>query len=218
MSVWIGSCPHCRASHMTFPVLRVEALNDWSANIFFSCPGCRGPSAARIARNASSPTSLIANLESSWPRSLGEAGYVVQQLFPAAAATLAPDSVPSAVERNFVQAEEARLRDHREAAGMAYRRSLELALKDIDPDLKGTLEKRIDKFAEGGRLTADLAEWAHSVRELGNEATHDTPEPTKDDVEDLASFTRVVLEYLYTMPAKVRARAANPGIEDAVQA
>ena len=101
---------------------------------------------------------------------------------------------------------------------MAYRRSLELALKDIDAELKGTLEKRIDKLAEKGRLTVDLAEWAHSVRELGNEATHDTPEPPKEDVDDLAAFTRIVLEYLYTMPAKVRARAAEPIIEDTAQA
>lgn len=214
MSVWIGSCPHCRASHMTFPILKVEPLSERDANVFFSCPACRNPSAGRIKRGSSGNTAQITQLESSWPRSLSEAGYSMQHLYPTVAATLAPDSVPVPVERNFVQAEEARLRDHRETAGMAYRRSLELGLKDIDPALKGTLEKRIDDLAEKGRLTADLAEWAHSVRELGNEATHDTPEPTKEDVEDLASFTRVVLEYLYTMPAKVRARGARGNEEE----
>lgn len=34
----------------------------------------------------------------------------------------------------------------------------------------------------------------------------------------VGGVTRVVLEYVYTMPAKVRARAANPLIADAAQA
>jgi hypothetical protein len=93
---------------------------------------------------------------------------------------------------------------------MAYRRTLELALKDIAPQLKGTLEKRIDTLAKDSKLTPDMATWAHSVRELGNEATHDEPEPTDEDVADLGAFTRVVLEYLYTMPAKVLRRATAP--------
>jgi hypothetical protein len=92
---------------------------------------------------------------------------------------------------------------------MAFRRALELALKDKAPELKGTLQKRIDALAKETKLTPDLATWAHSVRELGNEAAHDEPEPTDEDVADLGAFTRVVLEYLYTMPAKVQRRAAG---------
>lgn len=115
---------------------------------------------------------------------------------------------PDNVARNFIQAEEAAKRNHREAAGMAYRRTLELTLKDKAPHLNGTLEKRINTLAADGKLTQDIADWAHSIRTLGNEATHDEDEPTDENVADLAAFTRVVLEYLYTMPAKVGRRAA----------
>ncbi len=90
---------------------------------------------------------------------------------------------------------------------MAYRRALELTIKDRGPEFKGTLQKRIDALAAAGKLTPDLAKWAHSVRELGNEAAHDEPEPSEADIDDLGAFTRVVLEYLYTMPAKVKKRA-----------
>ena len=90
---------------------------------------------------------------------------------------------------------------------MTFRRVLELTMKDKGPELKGTLEKRINKLAEEGKLTPDIAEWAHSIRVLGNEAAHDDEEPTPEDVTDLAAFTRVTLEYLYTMPAKVGRRA-----------
>lgn len=90
---------------------------------------------------------------------------------------------------------------------MQYRRCLELAMKDKAPTESGTLAKRIDKLAEAGGLTSDVATWAHSIREMGNEAAHDEHEPNPDDIEDLAAFTKVVLEYLYTMPEKVRRRA-----------
>jgi hypothetical protein len=199
---------------MTFQLQRVEPLDKYSANAFFSCPSCRKPSAAQINADLHGKQSVeITQLEGSWPRSLRDGGYLLKEMYPQPISTAAPESVPDNVRRNFVQAEEARVRKHRETAGMAYRRTLELALKDIAPELKGTLEKRIDKLAEQSRLTPDLAEWAHSVRELGNEATHDAPEPSAEDVIDLASFTKVVLEYLYTMPAKVRARSPQPGVD-----
>jgi hypothetical protein len=99
-------------------------------------------------------------------------------------------------------------------AGMAYRRVLELAVQDKGPELKGTLEKRINKLAAENVLTPAIAEWAHSIRDLGNEAAHDDAVPSEEDIVDLAAFTRVVLEYLYTMPAKV-ARRANPPVQEA---
>ena len=190
---------------MSFEVRHIERINDVSGNAFWSCPACRYPIGARIKRSLDKQQTSIDKLYT-WPRTLREAGYLVDKTWPVSERLGAPAAVPASVARSFTQAEEARIRDHREAAGMAYRRSLELSLKDIAPSLKGTLERRIDKLALDHRLTPDLATWAHSVRELGNEAAHEDAEPTKEDTEDLAAFTRVVLEYLYTMPAKVLAR------------
>lgn len=93
---------------------------------------------------------------------------------------------------------------------MTYRRALELALKEKAPDLSGTFYKRIEAMSADGRLTKDVAEWAHAVRILGNDAAHEDVEPSADDIVDLAAFTRVVLEYLYTMPTKVLRRSSDP--------
>lgn len=208
MAVWVGSCPHCRAQHMTFPIIAAEMIAELRGNVYFSCPSCRGPIAARIFRKSiSNPISM--DKLAAYPRALDEANYEVKEVFPTRVELGAPEAVPSAVGRSFAQAEEARVRGHLEAAGMSYRRALELALKEIGPELKGTLEKRIDKLAEDHRLTPALAEWSHSVRQLGNEAAHDEPEPTVGDTKDLADFSRVVLEYLFTMPAKVRPKAVE---------
>jgi hypothetical protein len=218
MALWIGTCPHCNAEKMTFTTSTIDVLSQAHGNAFFTCPSCSKPIALRFSRpvpgrtvgGGGSPKSAPGDLHGKWKGTIADAGYNTTNVWPVHSPTAAPDSVPTAVARNFVQAEEARKRQHREAAGMAYRRALELALKDIAPDLKGTLEKRINKLAEVSKLTPDLAAWAHSVRELGNEATHDEPEPTDVDVEDLGAFTRVVLEYLYTMPEKVQKRTSKP--------
>jgi hypothetical protein len=200
---------------MTFKATAIDALGEYHGNAFFTCPACRRPlalafnSGTPVARGGSIPTVKAALLTGSWSRTLSEAGYTVSNVWPRLEQTAAPDAVPASVSRNFIQADEARKRDHREAAGMAYRRALELALKDRGPELSGPLQKRIDKLAATGKLTPDLATWAHSVRLLGNEATHDEPEPSEEDIDDLGAFTRVVLEYLYTMPAKVKKRTAN---------
>ncbi len=193
---------------MTFPSYLVQKLSEVSGNAFFSCSACRKPVCAFFSWNSRETVQAdVTDLQSNWLRTFEEAGYSIQKVWPKALASEAPDDVPAHVVRNFLQAEDARKRKHNEAAGMAYRRALELTLKDVGPDLKGTLQKRIDKLAEIQRLTPDLAQWAHSVRELGNEAAHDEPEPSEEDVDDLAAFTRILLEYLYTMPAKVRKRS-----------
>lgn len=211
MAIWIGTCPHCSAAHMTFTTIAVDVLGDYHGNAFSTCSGCQKPVAIRFGRFAvgrGGPTPKIpANQIQNLKNTFGSANYTIMNVWPRHEESAAPDSLPKAVARNFVQADEARKRNHREAAGMAYRRALELAVKDRGPELKGTLQKRIDGLAAAGKLTLDLKTWAHSVRELGNEATHDEPEPSEADIDDLGAFTRVVLEYLYTMPAKVKRRA-----------
>lgn len=207
MAVVVHQCPHCRANHVSFRVSFSEQTSEGQGNIYYSCPACRKPISARVRRNAGkyAPFSAIASTSNS----LNETGYEVVNIWPKLQEIDAPGSLPESVERSFKQAEEARARDHRESAGMSYRRSIELALKDIGPETSGTFYQRINTLAGHGKLTPALAEWAHSVRELGNEAAHDGDEPSKSDTDDLGAFSRVLLEYLYTMPAKVRRAEAD---------
>lgn len=176
---------------------------------FFLCPVCDKPVGGWLHRvQGVMGASSWAELHN-WSQTIEKGGWTITNIWPKEQETNAPANVPPAIARNFIQAEEAAVRGHRESAGMTYRRVLELTLKDKDPDQKGTLEKRIDKLAEDNRLTPEIASWAHSIRDLGNESAHDVDEPSEDDIKDLAAFTRVVLEYLYTMPAKVMQRAGG---------
>ncbi|MFX4083667.1 DUF4145 domain-containing protein [Sphingobium yanoikuyae] len=208
MAIFVTKCPHCSADKMTFHIQALEQrLGEYDGNAFSSCPSCRNPICAWIKRGTSARLSI--NSLSGWMGNIEDAGWRISILWPPAQASVAPEDVPTSISRNFVQAEEARKRQHWESAGMTYRRCLELAMKDRAPDLSGSLARRIDKLAEAGGLTSDVAEWAHSIREIGNEAAHDEHEPNPDDIEDLAAFTKIVLEYLYTMPEKVRRRSGQ---------
>lgn len=207
------TCPHCQTPKSPLKAVAFESRSsEKGANGLFVCPLCENPVCALVEKSGekSGGARVRASHElTGWPHEIQQAGWTAIQVWPVPKDSSAPSDTPKNVARNFVQAEEAAAKSHNETAGMAYRRSLELALKDIAPALSGMLKKRIDALSKAGTLTPDIAEWAHSVRELGNEATHDEEVPTDEDIADLAAITRVILEYLYTMPAKV-ARRTNP--------
>ena len=87
-----------------------------------------------------------------------------------------------------------------EAAGMMFRKTLEIALKTIRPDDTGSLKTRIDLAAKAGAITTDLAEWAHRIRLDGNDAAHEEDPFSPDEVNALHRFTELVLMYLFSLP------------------
>lgn len=118
-----------------------------------------------------------------------------------------PDHTSPNVKRIFLQAEHNKAQRNWDAAGIMYRKVLETATKELGADLKkeGNLMRRIDLLAENGRLTKDLADWAHQVRIIGNETAHEECEPEAKDVLDLANLTRMLLVYLFELPGRVAA-------------
>jgi hypothetical protein len=136
--------------------------------------------------------------------------WTLLAIYPSARNSRAPDHVDEGIAKIFVQAEDARAREQYHTAGMGLRKTLDIALKVYDLNLKGDLKPRIDALADRHDLTPAMRDWAHQVRLLGNEAAHDHDEPTKDDIEAMAAFTETLLKYLFTLPAEVEARRAKP--------
>jgi hypothetical protein len=164
------------------------------------------------------PSIFLVNFITSHPdRAIQEAGTKainrmvggVTHSYPDGGRTICPDHVPDDVARVFTQARDAHNRTSFDLAAMGYRRALEVALKAIAPDLKGQLGPRIDQLAKQNILTPAMKEWADDTRILGNEATHDPPEPTPENVEQLFLFVESLLEYLFTLPERVRLRRAG---------
>ena len=91
------------------------------------------------------------------------------------------------------------------AAGMMFRKALETALKAKFPDITGKLVVRIDTAAKAGDLTQDMAEWAHQIRLLGNDATHEEEPFSEEDARSMHAFTDLMLQYLFTLPGMMAA-------------
>jgi len=82
----------------------------------------------------------------------------------------------------------------------------ETAVKVLDPDTKGSLDKRIDALAKVGKLPEAVGKWAHEVRFVGNEAAHEHDEPTRESIDAVGEFVEAFLQYTFTMPKKVANR------------
>ena len=101
-----------------------------------------------------------------------------------------------------------------DAAGSMFRSALEAGLREKFPDIEGTLNQRIERAADQGGLTPDLAEWAHQIRLSGNEAVHGGEQFSKEEAERLHAFTELVFLYLFKLPAMLEDARAEPADGD----
>lgn len=116
-----------------------------------------------------------------------------------------PDYWPEAVGRYWLQACRSLADKNWDAAAVMARSALQIALRDQTAQGKN-LKEEIDDLAAKGVLPPIMKEWAHNVRELGNDSAH--PKPKQEatdprDAKDIAQFLDYFLEYLYSLPKKI---------------
>ena len=96
--------------------------------------------------------------------------------------------------------------------------SVMLCASAVDEMLKekgykdGKLYSRINKASQDGLLTSDMAIWAHQVRLDANDQRHsdeDAELPTIEDAKKSIEFTKVLAEFLFVLPSKVRTGIAT---------
>ena len=121
----------------------------------------------------------------------------IDAIYPSAG--IAPDHLPKEVASRYSSGLRV-MGDSPEAAGMMFRKALEVGLRSLRPDDSGDLYTRINKAAEAGAITPDLQEWAHRIRDEGNAAAHDDAIPSRDEILEFKRFTELVLLYLFTLP------------------
>jgi Domain of unknown function (DUF4145) len=136
-----------------------------------------------------------------------DVGWEIDAFWPKPPGPLIPELLPPDVERVYLQGERNfPVSGNEEAAGSMYRKALDIGLKKIDPSLSGMLGPRIQKLADAGKLTADIAVWSKSIKDDGNEAVHDEEPISREDLTALRSFTEMVLRYLFSLPGAVKKR------------
>ena len=68
------------------------------------------------------------------------------------------------------------------------------------------LKGEIDDLARKGLILPIMQEWAHAVRELGNEGTHPQPGGTgtkEKDAKDVVEFLTFLMEIMYDLPKQI---------------
>jgi hypothetical protein len=196
-------CPHCLAQAMTMNVVSRAKTREGYGIAFAQCGRCIMPVTAIVGMSHSTIEHWIINPGNDV---LADSQATLITVIPDPKKSAAPAHVEKDVARVFVQAEDARRRQELDNAGMAYRKTLDIALKKFDGALKGSLYERIDTLAARHDITAAMQEWAHQVRLIGNDANHEDQEPRAPDIEAIAAFTETLLKYLFTLPAEVKAR------------
>ena len=171
--------------------------------VFYQCPSCEGGFSCKVqlVRGVvdESPHTFKGNLNRT-------KGYIVGPLFPKAADTKVPSSLPPNIENFYRQAADSFQRRNYDAAAVMCGRVLDNATKELDASFDGTLYKRIDNLAKNCTITKDMAEWAHEIRLIRNAGAHD-PEPiSAEDAKDIFPFTELFLQYVYTLPGKLKER------------
>jgi hypothetical protein len=123
-----------------------------------------------------------------------------------------PENWPEAVGRYWLQARRSLSDENWDAAAVMGRSAMQMALRDHNAEGKN-LKEEIDNLTSKGILPPIMRDWAHNVRELGNDSAHPKPDqgPTdRRDANDIVQFLDYLLEYLYTLPKRIEAyRARN---------
>ena len=121
------------------------------------------------------------------------------EIAPSPTSVSAPAHSPRNVA-NFYRQAMNNLPGNPDAAGSMFRKALESALKSKFPDMTGDLFGRIEQAQEEQKLPPAMAEWAHRIRLLGNDAAHGEEPTSEESARELSKFTQLVLLYLFTLP------------------
>lgn len=114
-----------------------------------------------------------------------------------------PLHLPDNVKRFFEQGT-GNMGANWDAAGSMFRKALDVSLKEKFPQIHGSLFERIKNAASQNLLTQDLADWADQIRLEGNAAVHEDEPFSKQQAKDIASFTDLVLRYMFTLPQMLK--------------
>jgi len=204
MGTLIRNCPHCHAGKISFQSFAEhQDPNSVNPRVFitaFYCGGCHGGYFAKIAHMAGhTPHPHPGDIEKSQT-------LAILAEYPKPSAIKAPQYLPENIQTFFIQAAHNLSSGNLDASAMMSRKVLEVAVKTLNPDGSGKLYKRIEDLHTSGKITDDLKDWAHIIRDDGNEATHDEEPVNQKFADELLAFAELFLMYTFTMPGMVKAK------------
>ncbi len=165
--------------------------------IFATCNSCRNGLVNNISLNEywlvdvnNPPFSQDGVLDTPW--------------LPIPSKTNTPTDLPANVAPLYAEAAHNLEANNPYSASMMFRKTLEVALQNFNPNPKDNLSKNIDNLFNKGLIPKSLSDWAHTCKEIGNDAAH--REVTQNDAQSIADLTYFLLTYLISVPAQIQAK------------
>lgn len=215
-------CPYCAKKDVAFTVQHITSHVKEKARyqgvsfhtVFATCNNClNGISALHCVtnsdvyiNNAPLANGLLSAVTDNIPHFFDEIFGEQLDWFPKAPKPDLPAHLPDDVLRKFRAAETLYFQaqsndDLLEFSGTAYRSALELGLKHLDSHSDKNLNWRINHLVKTQVLVKSMGDFAHAIRSLGNDATHN--EISVEELEQLRLFTQLFLQYAFTLPAMI---------------
>ena len=208
MAIFQADCPHCGTKKVALAIQHEFKCVKHPSLIWDTlaiCGQCsRGVLATFDTPRNNSPKSLIGG---------GSNLVKLVSMAPTPPDTGAPAYTPDNVARFFRQGKENEAAGHWDAAGAMFRKALDTGLKAKFPEMNRSwsLKKRIEAAAADHKLTPELAEWAHQIRDLGNDAAHDEEPFSTEEAKEMAAFTDLLLQYIFTLPGALKSARTKAG-------
>ncbi|CAM5771908.1 hypothetical protein LMIY3S_03666 [Labrys miyagiensis] len=130
---------------------------------------------------------------------IADNGFLLN-FWPKLDAAVAPKHTPDKIAEIFVEGEEARRAGRLHSAGMGLGKALDVAIKKIDPSLRGALGVRLDQLAARGQLTKELVAWCQTIRPMRNDAMHEEDAFKADELASFSKAIELIFMYLFTLP------------------
>jgi Domain of unknown function (DUF4145) len=203
-------CPHCRTAKAGFAGNAAYVQAPPGQHQFFimllQCLVCGEGIIAKFLNPTGDPNAI-----GRWIQGQSPIGAIrLLEHWPSQIETKAPEHTPPNVASYYLQGMDNLARKNFDAAGTMFRKSLDAALRRLDPSAKGTLQLRIDNLPAAVAITPAMKEWAHQIRELGNDAAHEEDPFTLDEATTLQAFSELFLTYTFTLPGMLTARKSPP--------
>lgn len=219
MSELVSDCPRCGAKQITFELIsaiKTRIEHDWQNwyEAFCICRQCRRSTVFVLSESVQGDykyvhrTGLV-NIDGAVNRYVDVKGVISVKDKVAYAP---PDHIPPEIEAVFREGATCIAVGCNNAAGTMFRLCIDLITRTLLPDgeveglnyrTRRDLGLRLPWLFKNNLLPRALEEISTCVREDGNDGAHQG-NLTIEDAEDLLDFTYLLLERIYTEPARLK--------------
>lgn len=212
-----GDCPRCAHRAVTFAVFasKIVDVDLLLHEAFCVCRHCFMPSTALLQATSYS----VAEIEALGDVYINRTYEFQRWVFTPPNVRSCPDHVPLEIQRIFMEGATCSAVGCWDAAGTMFRKVLDNVTRPLVPLGAESLPKedpgaisrqqyrnlglRLPWLFDRGLLPAALRELSTCVQQDGNDAAHALAGITEDEATDLADFTTLILEALYTVPGRI---------------